>query len=111
VKQLDWFLGAWSVKHDSDVTRRKLYGKAGAFRPKPYGVEYRPLSNFWIVSKDLRKQVWNRMQTAIRAMENSELSKYAGYKKFNNTLIEIINNGSVNDPLFEILRYPLSNIG
>jgi hypothetical protein len=28
--------------------RRLLYGKAGAMRPKPYGFEYRVLSNFWL---------------------------------------------------------------
>lgn len=68
VKQLDWFLGAWSVSIDSDVTRRQLYGKAGAFRPKPYGVEYRVLSNFWLTTKDRRLAVWNRAQCAIREM-------------------------------------------
>jgi hypothetical protein len=42
VKQFDWYLAAWSLRVDPDPTRRLLYGKAGAYRPKPYGVEDTP---------------------------------------------------------------------
>ena len=41
VQQLDFFLGLPALLFDRDGERRReLYGKAGAFRPKPYGVEY-----------------------------------------------------------------------
>jgi hypothetical protein len=50
VKQLDGLLGCASVVWDPDPTRRQLYGKAGAFRPKSYGVEYRVMSNAWLNS-------------------------------------------------------------
>jgi len=33
---------------DKDRDRKRLYGAGGAFRPKPYGVEYRGLSNAWL---------------------------------------------------------------
>jgi len=33
---------------DKQRGRRKLYGLAGLYRPKPYGVEYRTPSNFWL---------------------------------------------------------------
>lgn len=48
VRQMDWYLGGMSLSWDKDVKRRGLYGRAGAFRMKPYGVEYRPLSNAWL---------------------------------------------------------------
>lgn len=49
VKELDWALGLYSILHDhKGHARRQLYGKAGCFRPKKYGVEYRTLSNFWV---------------------------------------------------------------
>ena len=50
-KQMDCTVGLASVILDRSPDsrmRRELYGKAGAFRPKPYGMEYRTPSNFWI---------------------------------------------------------------
>lgn len=44
----DAILGLRSVLMDSGEARKELYGKAGAYRIKPYGVEYRTLSNYWI---------------------------------------------------------------
>ena len=49
IKLLDIFLGCPSVIFDTDESsklRRSLYGGAGEWRPTPYGVEYRVLSNF-----------------------------------------------------------------
>lgn len=47
-KAMDLYLGVPSLLVDQDERRRQLYGKAGAVRFKPYGLEYRTLSNFWI---------------------------------------------------------------
>src|SRR3546814_4146318 len=72
VKQLDWYLGLWSLGKDKDKVRRSLYGKAGACRIKPYGVEYRVLSNFWIKNKKSRLETWNRMVKGIEEMRSEE---------------------------------------
>lgn len=58
IRAMDLFLGVPSVVLDTDTERRQLYGKAGAFRNKPYGVEYRTLSNFWIFDEKLRAWAW-----------------------------------------------------
>jgi hypothetical protein len=65
VKAMDLFLGVPSVLMDSDDRRRILYGKAGAYRPKHYGVEYRVLSNFWIRSPRYMEWVFEQSQAAI----------------------------------------------
>jgi len=65
-RQLDYFLGIFSLKWDSDNTRRELYGKAGAFRPKPYGMEYRVLSNKWLTSEPLIRWVYNQTVMGVR---------------------------------------------
>ena len=65
VKALDVFLGVPALIIDPDTKRRQLYGKAGAFRPKTYGLEYRVLSNFWVMDPKLRRWVWENTALAI----------------------------------------------
>jgi len=62
---LDLLLGVPSLFLDKDTKRRELYGKAGAFRFKPYGFEYRTLSNFWIFSRELVQFVFDAVETAV----------------------------------------------
>lgn len=57
-KQLDVTLGQTALLWDRDSTRREMYGKWGAIRYKPYGVEYRVLSNVWVGDKKLREYVF-----------------------------------------------------
>jgi hypothetical protein len=52
IKFIDYLLFDYSKKWDKDEERRALYGQRGAFRPKPYGVEYRSLSNAWVTHSD-----------------------------------------------------------
>jgi len=73
VQALDVFLGVPSILLDKDVERRILYGKAGAFRPKTYGVEYRVLSNFWVMDDKLRQWVFNNTKLALtRLMDKND---------------------------------------
>jgi len=64
-RQLDYYLGMYSLLWDPDGTRRQLYGKAGAFRPKSYGLEYRVLSNRWLKDEQLMRWVYNTTQVAM----------------------------------------------
>jgi hypothetical protein len=66
VKQLDFYLGLPSLLMDDCTKRRSMYGQAGAFRAKPYGLEYRVLSNFWLASDDLMKWVYNTAEQALK---------------------------------------------
>jgi hypothetical protein len=73
VGYLDWIVGLWTVIIDSDTARRERYGKAGAFRPKRYGLEYRVPSNFWLKSDDLKRIMFNRVRLAYGlAQSNAE---------------------------------------
>lgn len=70
VRQLDYYLGLASLLWDKDRRRRQLYGQAGSFRPKPYGLEYRVLSNKWLESERLQRFVFDAAVSAVRDLEN-----------------------------------------
>lgn len=96
VRNLDCFVGLGMTIIDRDPRRRELYGKAGAFRPKPYGVEYRTPSNAWIWSGANRRFVHRLVSAAI-----SDMMKGPGntvYDRLAKAGIEaqsIINDGNV----------------
>lgn len=86
-RQMDFFLGLPSLFYDSDTQRREMYGKAGCVRYKPYGVEYRTLSNAWLKTDTLKRWVF---RAASRGMEFIEhgidlCDKYGNISEIINT--------------------------
>lgn len=69
IRACDVLLGLGSVLLDDDVRRRSVYGKAGAFRNKDYGVEYRTLSNFWLRSDDMIAWAYERAVQAVHELD------------------------------------------
>ena len=97
IKMLDIFQGVPSILLDQDETaplRRSLYGKAGAHRPKPYGVEYRALGNFWVTSPLLVDLMYRLSDVAVRLCgegESETIVKAANPKR----VIKAINTSDV----------------
>ena len=56
---------------ESNKERRKVYGKAGEFRLKTYGIEYRTLSNFWLRSHQLTSFVFGLSRLAYHLVTQS----------------------------------------
>ena len=48
---VDLFVTIPFLKHDKQGGRREKYGLPGVYRDKPYGIEYRTFSNFWVADK------------------------------------------------------------
>lgn len=71
VKAMDLFLGIPSIVLDTDTERKKMYGKAGAYREKPYGIEYRVLSNFWIKNEETVRWAFDQTMKAVMFVNNS----------------------------------------
>lgn len=87
VKNLDFFLGLASLEYDTEIERREMYGKAGACRYKPYGVEYRTLSNAWLKSEALMRWVYRATVAGVKATMDGRLlfEKYGDIQAIINT--------------------------
>lgn len=69
---MDRELGVPSLTWDKDVLRRSMYGKAGAFRPTFYGMEYRSLSNLWVFDEALISFVYDATERAFEMFMEGE---------------------------------------
>lgn len=87
-KQMDFFLGLPSLFYDPDNRRREMYGNPGCYRVKPYGVEYRTLSNAWLSSEKLTRWVY---RAAVNGMEQL-VNGNALFEKYGD-ISSIIKNG------------------
>ena len=91
VKAMDATVGLESVLLDDDTERKKLYGKAGCFRFREYGIEARLLSNFWIKTDESLKWAWN---TTMKAIELVNSGKIEEVKELGSYIVEAINTNN-----------------
>lgn len=101
---------------DQDKVRRELYGKPGAFRPKPYGVEYRVLSNKWVTDPEATRVVYaytNMIMWTLnyfgRPMKLGEQEDQIP-EAFNALFRHCSIYGSLPDVYNVVKKYPLSSV-
>lgn len=99
IRQLECAIYPTSTLYDHDTIRRKLYGAMGAFRPKPYGFEWRTLSN-----AILRNHGGNRKHS-LEWLFN--VSKYS-MEKFDEG-IEFVNDEVVREHMSKIASGNISS--
>lgn len=106
-RQLDYSLLIGSLFWDMDEERRSMYGQAGAFRPKHYGVEYRPLSNVWVKNRDLRMTVFNTTKMSAKNLldGHTKYPKNAELIRVNSYLKDLINYIKNNNNVVTSLQY------
>lgn len=88
IRSMDLHLGVPSISLDEDIHRRELYGKAGSYRRKPYGAEYRTLSNFWIWSDELIEWAWEGTNKAVEFVRKGTIIPRAIAKHIQKTINE-----------------------
>jgi len=79
IYMMDLFVGIPSLFMDNDPTstiRRSLYGQAGRYRKKEYGVEYRSLSNFWLQSPTFASLIYDLSLFAVKFVEDGRVKDY-----------------------------------
>lgn len=109
---MDVLIGLPLLLTEQEWERAELYGKLGTYRPKPYGVEYRSASNYWIfdpklvefvyeqtakvmqivagdlkLDNDLRRQLISQTQ-AVREAQEAKLPIDVPLDKWCQTLVE-----------------------
>lgn len=103
----DLFVGLPSVFFDEDKERRSLYGCAGCYRSKPYGIEYRTLSNAWLVTDDLILDVFDASVKARKYLPDAiNIFDFLSEKGLLFKVEEAINNSDkdVANSIMEALR-------
>lgn len=89
MKFFDTFVTLPALLIEPDNERREIYGKAGAFRIKPYGMEARTLSSYFASTKKLLEWVYTQTNEAIDAMNEY----YTVEENLGNAVEKAINNG------------------
>jgi len=79
VRLLDIFVGCASVIFENDIVasrmRRQFYGRAGEFRPTPYGLEYRVLSPFVLLSPALIELTYDLTDFTLSISDSNEVEQ------------------------------------
>lgn len=73
--QMDFYLGLGSLFYDDDQERRSMYGNPGCFRPKPYGAEYRTLSNKWLNDRKIMGWVYRQARKGTQDFFDGRILK------------------------------------
>lgn len=103
IQACDLFLGVPSILLDPSTERRKLYGKAGSFRKKPYGVEYRSLSNFWIFNKTYHTWIYKQVNRCLEFVNDNKQIDINDHKIIQNC----INNSNITYCHYLMDKYSL----
>lgn len=101
--EMDYYMGAASLAWDKDSVRRSIYGAAGAFRPKPYGMEYRSGSNQWLKSDELIGFVFDTTTRAVESLMDKDKRK--------SVKSQVFFKGALNLPSKEIINNNWSYLG
>jgi len=92
-KQMDFWVGLPSTILDPDTKRKQMYGKAGAFRPKRYGMEYRVASNWWLKDSGTMRLVYSNTKWAFNTLNDGIML----CQEHGDVARDIINNNQVDE--------------
>ena len=102
IHAMDLYISVPAVFMDQGHLRKELYGKAGAFRNKSYGVEYRTPSNFWVWNPELIGWVYDNTARAISFTDSKEIPEEDG-----EAIRYAINNNDQKTAMMLVNRYNL----
>lgn len=104
IKAEDLFIGVPSVLQEPDNERKKLYGKAGAFRHTPFGCEYRSTSNYILGDKKLIEWAF---ENSVRAIDFINEGGMYSLEEEADTIVKAINNKDKEIALYLIDKFKI----
>lgn len=104
VKAMDLFTGVPSIIQEPDNERKKLYGKAGAFRHTSFGVEARGLSNYILQDKKTIDWVFENTEEAIKFVNSGNTYMLDDEADI---IISAINNKDVDKAKYLINKFQI----
>lgn len=97
-RMFDLFVYAPNAHLDKQPHRKKLFGLAGLYRPKPYGFEYRTPSNFWLFSDVAADHMAYNMRSVLRAFEQNPTRVNDGFNEIDwNKTQTFLNKSDISD--------------
>lgn len=72
IKALDVFISIPLMFMEPENRRKEMYGKAGAYRPQPWGCEYRVTSNYIFSSPKLMEWAFNQITEAVNFINSNK---------------------------------------
>lgn len=82
VKLIDVCIALPLSKKDKQGTRRQYWGLPGLYRDKPYGLEYRTFSNFWIWDREVSYKICRAFITLAKSVEENIIAWQAFFNMY-----------------------------
>lgn len=78
--RLNTYFSQFKPLWDKDQRRHQVYGAGAAFRPKPFGVEFRSLSNAWVGKPVLHEWIFDSVKWVFNhALTGGKINNMAYY--------------------------------
>ncbi len=86
--------------------RKAFYGRAGSYRNKKYGIEYRTPSNIWLTNEELMVWMYEQVIAVVRCVSDLLRNRTPLHQRITeiigqDRLIDIINSGNSEESLFQ----------
>lgn len=109
----DVFVNIPTLKFEDEqasIERRKLYGKAGSYRIKSYGVEYRSLSSWWLAGSETIKLIYDLANSAIGFLNYMGIELYHEILSDAEHIIKAINFHDKKSVKYIMSKYSIKNV-
>jgi len=105
VQACDVFIGM-PLAIVENTGRKAFYGRAGSYRNKEYGIEYRTPSNIWLTNEEFMLWIYDQVVAVVQCVSDLLRGRTSLHQRITeiigqDRLIDIINSGDSEESLFQ----------